>query len=271
MNKIAFIQGRLVDKVGDNIQAFPRNDWEKELRIASENNINFIELTIDLNRIWENPILSSIGIDHLNNKLLENNIVPLACTADYIMHNPPWISNQNKMKMISEKIIESLGKINCRYLVIPLVDHSSINKKLENEAISFLLSLEPYLLKHNVQIAIESDYEPKELKRFIDKLPPQTFGINYDIGNSASLGYIPDEEFKYYFNRIKHIHVKDRILNGTTVPLGKGSADIEGCFSLLKKYEYSGDFSMQTARDDANNHIGVMLQYIKYVENLLNN
>ena len=69
MNQIAFVQGRLVDVVEGKIQAFPRDNWEQELQIANENELNFIELTVDLDRIWENPIASSIGILKLKNTL----------------------------------------------------------------------------------------------------------------------------------------------------------------------------------------------------------
>ena len=270
MNDIAFIQGRLVNTINNNIQAFPREDWMNELSIASSNNINFIELTVDLDRIWENPIASSLGVSQLNDELLKYKIKPLACTADFIMHNPPWISHLSKLNDISKKIIENLGEINCKFLVIPLVDDSKVNKDTEDMAINFLLGLEPFLIKNNVEIAIESDYKPKDLIKFINKLPPEYYGINYDIGNSASLGYDVEEEFDTYFERIKHIHVKDRLLNGTTVPLGQGNADFELCFKLIKKYNYKGDFSMQTARDESDNHLEVMLKYINMTKGYMN-
>ena len=80
-------------------------------------------------------------------------------------------------------------------------------------------------------IIFESDYPPSELKRFIGKLPQELFGINYDIGNSASLGYNHQEELKAYGKNIYNIHVKDRVLYGETVPLGEGHAN----FSLFYK------------------------------------
>ena len=269
MNNIAFIQGRLVNKVEGRIQAFPREDWEKELELASSNNLNFIELTVDLDRIWENPISSSLGIDNFKSKLLTYGVKPIACTADFIMHNPPW-NDLTNMTKISKKIIQGLGKIGCKFIIIPFVDDSSINKDIEDDAINFLMSLKPSLIENGVEVAIESDYHPKDLRSFIDKLPSSLFGINYDIGNSASIGYDIEEEFDSYFKRIKHIHVKDRLLNGTTVPLGQGNADFELCFNLIKKYNYKGDFSMQTARDESDNHIEVMLKYINMTKRYMN-
>ena len=272
MNNIAFVQGRLVDLVKGKIQAFPRDNWEVELDKASENNIRYIELTVDLCNIWENPIASILGQDYLKKKLLASNIKPLACTADFIMHNPPWKGGENnydQMRFVTEEIINGLGNINCGILVLPFVDDSSLNDSNKKKAIDFLLSLSEILETKKVRVAIESDFKPHALKSFIDNLPDNLFGINYDIGNSASLGFDHNEEFAMYFNRIIHIHVKDRVLNGTTVPLGDGNADLSGCFKNIKDYGYAGDFSMQTSRDPSGNHVEAMLRYIKITNEFL--
>jgi len=272
MNRIAFVQGRLVDEVNKKIQAFPRDSWELELKKASKNNIKYIELTVDLERVWENPIASNIGQSYLKEKLLEENIKPIACTADFIMHSPPWKGDKKKLhniKSITEEIIHGLSKIDCNIIVIPFVDESSLKNKDYNKGIDFLLSLSKTLKESKVRVAIESDFEPDILRGFIDLLPHDLFGINYDIGNSASLGFNYIEEFEAYFERIIHIHVKDRLLYGTTVPLGEGNADINGCFKAIKEHGYQGDFSMQTARDPMGNHIEAMLRYIRLVEELL--
>lgn len=272
MNNIAFIQGRLVNIVNDKIQAFPRDEWELELEIASASNLNFIELTVDLDRIWENPISSSLGVKHLKKMLSKFNMLPIACTADFIMQGPPWKENSESLIEITKKIIHGLGRIGCKYIVIPFVDDSKIiDKNVEDEAIKFLLSLKPFLVHSGVQVAIESDYEPQKLINFINRLPSDIYGINYDIGNSASLGYDVKEEFDMYFERIKHVHIKDRVLNGTTVPLGEGNADLGLCFELLRNFGYCGDFSMQTARDVSGKHLEVMLKYINTIIELLKN
>ena len=48
-------------------------------------------------------------------------------------------------------------------------------------------------LDYDQKILFEIDYEPKKLKKFISKFN-DSFGINYDSGNSASKGYIIDDE-----------------------------------------------------------------------------
>ena len=74
--------------------------------------------------------------------------------------------------------------------------------------------------------------------------------VNYDIGNSASLGYDCIEELDYYGDRITDIHIKDRLLNGGPVILGKGNANFDIFFDKLKEFDYSGPFIMQAYRDE---------------------
>ena len=89
-------------------------------------------------------------------------------------------------------------------------------------------------------IVFESDYTPIKLKNFIDQLSPESFGINYDIGNSASMGFDPIEEIETYGQRILNVHIKDRLFNGATVPLGSGDAGCT-CSFIRKDTEIFGE------------------------------
>jgi hexulose-6-phosphate isomerase len=83
----------------------------------------------------------------------------------------------------------------------------------------------------------------------LERLPEGTVKVNYDIGNSASLGYEPRAEFAAYGDRVGSVHVKDRIKGGGTVPLGSGDADLPAVFDCLRSRGYVGDFVLQVARD----------------------
>ena len=58
------------------------------------------------------------------------------------------------------------------------------------------------LQKYEMKIVFESDFPPRRLMDFISNFTPGCYGINYDIGNSAGLGYNPEEEIEAYGNRI---------------------------------------------------------------------
>ena len=91
--------------------------------------------------------------------------------------------------------------------------------------------------------------------------------VNYDIGNSAALGYDISEEFACYGNRISDIHIKDRLLGGGSVVLGDGNADFLKFFEMLKKLNYQGPFIMQAYRDE--DGIGIFKKQLEWFKHYL--
>ena len=43
-----------------------------------------------------------------------------------------------------------------------------------------------------------TDLSPTKFKQFLSEMPSKKITVNYDTGNSASLGYDINEEFKAY-------------------------------------------------------------------------
>ena len=100
----------------------------------------------------------------------------------------------------------------------------------------------------------------------MSRLDHNSFGINYDTGNSAALGFNPIEEFDAIGDRILNVHIKDRPIGGTTVPLGEGDVDFPSVFSLLKSKGYQYNYILQTARADDEKHMEVLSKYINYIQ-----
>ena len=67
------------------------------------------------------------------------------------------------------------------------------------------------------------------------------------------------------------MHVKDRKLGGTTVPLGTGSADLPRTLRLLRERGYAGNYILQTARAADGNHAEVLARYRDMVREWLAN
>ena len=74
--------------------------------------------------------------------------------------------------------------------------------------------------------------------------------VNYDSGNSASLGYDAGEEFAAYGSHIGSVHIKDRVRGGGTVPLGEGNADFPKLLKNLEAIGYGGPMILQVARSE---------------------
>ena len=133
--------------------------------------------------------------------------------------------------------------------------------------LNFLKEKTVLFKKYNIKIIFESDFDPYKLNDFIQYLNLDVFGINYDMGNSASQGFNIADEFLAYGNRIWNVHVKDRLLGGTTVPLGDGNVNFDDVFRSLKSIDYSGNLILQTARAKKENHLFVLNKFKSIIIN----
>ena len=264
-NNIGFMQGRLSHIEDGKIQAFPWKFWKDEFSLAQQLGFSVMEWTLDHERLFENPLLSKNGQQEIIDLKSRYNIDIPSLTADFIMQKPFYnFDGRERIALLDtiKKVLLACSKVGINMLVFPLVDNGSIKSVLEKKKLfSGLSEIEPMLQELGFSICFESDLEPERLKDFIDELNPIHFGINYDIGNSAALGYDPTEEIGLYGKRIINVHIKDRKLGGTTVPLGEGNADIERVFKELVKAQYSGNYILQTARAADNDHAGVLKKY----------
>jgi hexulose-6-phosphate isomerase len=160
------------------------------------------------------------------------------------------------------RVVEACGALGIGLLVLPLVDEGRLRDENDGAALrEGLAALAPALDAADVVVAFESDLPPEDLAGWIAAYPQRRFGVNYDIGNSASLGFDPAAEIAAYGARIVNVHVKDRRRGGTTVPLGSGDAELRGVFRLLRRAGYRGQLILQTARAADGDHAGALARY----------
>lgn len=264
-DRIGFMQGRLSPIIDGKIQAFPWGAWKEEFVMANNLSIRLMEWTLDQDHLYENPLMTELGRSEIQALCISNDIIIPSLTGDCFMQAPFWKTAglaRDELKSDFIAIAKSCADLGIAILVVPLVDNGKLeNIEQENSLIGFLQSNENFFLSHQIRIAFESDFPPDELLRFIGRLSPNTFGINYDIGNSAALGFSPEDEFNAYGGRIINVHVKDRKMGGTTVALGAGAAEFDKVFSRLSRLNYRGNFILQTARAIHNEHAEVLSIY----------
>ena len=257
LSNLGVMQGRLSPSKRNKIQFFPTKDWPKEFQICSKLGIKYIEWTLDHRNLYKNPIFTNSGIKKINFLKKKNKIKIQTLTGDCFMQKPFWKTKKNDTLIIKLKdIIEACSNLNIKYIIFPLVDNSSLKSKNdENKVINQFLRISSFLKKKKVNILFESDFKPLKLKKFIERLNSKCFGINYDSGNSASLGFNIDDEFRIYGKHIKNIHIKDRFFQGTTVRLGYGNVNFRKLLTNIKRIKYKNLFILQTARSKNNNHV----------------
>ena len=270
IRSIGFIQGRLSDRVDGKVQAFPWRDWETEFPVASAFDFHLVEWTLDQDRLYENPLMTAHGQARIRELCSKYDIKIPSLTGDCFMQAPFWkTSGYEREALLCDFIAIAIAceQVGIGLIVVPLVDNGRLeNARQEDILITFMLSNKDFFQMHGLRIIFESDFDPAELARFIGRLPQDTFGINYDIGNSAALGYSPEEEFAAYGSRILNVHLKDRHLGGGTVPLGTGNADFPTVLRLLRDVNYEGYLIMQTARARDNNHAGALRVYREQIK-----
>ncbi len=127
----------------------------------------------------------------------------------------------------------------------------------------------PRIEEQNINLSLETDLAPQPFIELLDKLNSKNITVNYDIGNSAALGFDSDEELTAYGDRITDIHIKDRVLGGGPVTLGEGNADFVKFFSKLKEFNYQGPFIMQAYRDSEG--VGIFKKQLEYIKEVISN
>ena len=254
-NLFGIMQGRLLPKYLGKYQAHPVGYWKEEFHIASEFGFDCIEFILDYNKADQNPLLLEEGLQSILNYSKRNNILVKSVCADFFMESPIYSDDLeiiNYNYKILKKLIINSKKIGIRDIVIPLVDRSSImaNEQKQFLAVNFLKKICNEIKNNDVNICLETDLPPQEFLNFVNRINRSQIKINYDTGNSVSLGYDFREEFALYGHLVTNIHLKDRKLNQGSVKLGSGDCHFKDFFIYLSNIKFDGIFILQAFRED---------------------
>ena len=241
------MQGRLSPQTERGYQAFPWESWEAEFYAAPEYDFQHIEWVLDTWNFEHNPLFQKQS--EIADLSVRTGVRVISVCADYLMDRPLSLGDTDNWNNFS-KLLDSMEILGANWLVIPYVDQSSLQHS--NATDVFLRSserIESLLEARKIIISLETDLAPVEFKSLLDKLDPDVFGVNYDIGNSASLGFQAESEFEAYENRINLVHIKDRLLGSGSVELGSGAANLPWVLDRLKTIDFQGPATMQAFRD----------------------
>ena len=252
MTKLGIMEGRLVPPEDGRFQCFPRDQWESEFAHAAQVPLDYIEWVYDLYGHDVNPLGSAAGVERLKHLAKSTGVCIRSVCADYFMDKPLVRCSPQELEerlQELERILRNARPLGVNRVVIPFVDASAIRSIEDVAAVQDVLKAAmPFAEETGIELHLETSLGPIEFAKLLDGVPHPRLKVNYDSGNSSSLGYPPADEFAAYGERIGSVHIKDRLLNGGTVPLGTGSADFPLLFSCLEKIAYKGDFTLQVAR-----------------------
>lgn len=246
------MQGRLSPPEDGRFQSFPRARWAAEIELGPQVPLRGIEWIYDLYGEGANPLETQQGRADLAGKLTHAGLSVKSICADYFMDCPLVRIDRALLQQRADRLswlISICPELHIGRIVLPFVDASKISGSNDAENVLFVLHrILPKAVHCGVELHLETDMDPRNFRSFLDEIKHPLIKVNYDSGNSGSLGYAPAEEFSAYGDRIGSFHIKDRVLGGGTVSLGTGNVDFASLRKALIDIDYRGDFVMQVAR-----------------------
>ena len=228
---LGIIQGRLSPPL-EGFQECPL-DWKRELDLLPKAKLSHIEWIVTKNSFSNNPLfyedlknapIHSICADNL----VDENIV----NTDYVSHN-----------LIP--LCLAARKNNIPSVTVPLLENSSLENDNKREVFTVLfekiVNMFPQLI-----FSLEAELPSDKLIDLIS-ISDNVF-VTYDTGNITSCGYDHEEYISNVGHRISNVHLKDRTIDGVSVSPGSGDTNFVSIFRALKKFNYDGPFTLQTAR-----------------------
>lgn len=257
------MQGRLSEPIENKIQSFPKNTWKEEFKKATECGFTVIEWIFDLYE--KNPIMDNSQILDIKSIAEEYNVKINSLCADYFMEKKLFNETEINIKKnldILSRLIEKCSRIGISIIEIPLVDSSSLKTKTDEDSLVHNLnSILSHAYNNGINIVLETDLSSDHFKSLLSQFDYPNVFANYDTGNSSALGYNVTSEFTMLSDKIKNIHIKDRLFKGKSVPLGTGDTNFDSFFYNLENINFKGDLIIQGAREE---HISPMKTCVKY-------
>jgi hexulose-6-phosphate isomerase len=260
MPLIAIMQGRLLPPGEDrSIQCFPRDGWREEFSLAAQAGVDAIEWIYDAHGAEVNPLATDSGSAEMRALSCQHGIAVVSLCADYFLDRPlVRVAEDHLGDRIAHLrwLIERCRQAGITRVVLPFVDAARIDTPAdERRTVEVLRQVLPLCAAAGVELHLETSLAPDTFSSLLARIPDPLVRVNYDSGNSASLGHDVASELAAYGTRIGSVHIKDRIRGGGTVPLGRGDADLTALFAGLAGLRYRGDYVLQVARDDDGNEV----------------
>lgn len=241
------MQGRLSPQSLLGYQAFPWETWKIEFPLAAERSFTHIEWVLDQTRTDSNPLLANTS--EVSALSAETGVAIASVCADFLM-DTPLVKATSATWSLFERSLQSMAEVGATHLVMPFVDQSSMRSVVApGDLVRIADRVGELANAFGIRVWIEADLPPEEFRCLLQDLDPAVFGVNFDSGNSAALGYVVTEEWAAYGERVGLVHIKDRVLGGRSVPLGTGAADLPALFAAMRIHQFFGLVTMQAYRD----------------------
>lgn len=267
------MQGRLVPPEPKRFQSFPRRQWRDEFALAAAAGLETIEWIYDAYGEDVNPLGTDPGVAEMQALSVEHGVGVESVCADWFMDFPLLRIDGDQASRRWQRLrwlMERCAKLGINRIVLPFVDASSIQTSGDrDQVIEGIQTVTDLIDQLNIELHLETSLAPAAFASLVLDIGHPRVKVNYDSGNSASLGYEPAEEFAAYGTKVGSVHIKDRQRGAGTVPIGEGDANFGGLFAALNAVGYQGDFILQVARGESGKELDWARQNAQKARNLL--
>jgi hexulose-6-phosphate isomerase len=277
MNKIKqnflLVQGRSLSQVNDSMQYFPLN-WKDEFPIIPKLGFSGIEWIYDKSSEISNPILTKDGRKEILYLSKHNDVNLENIVFDWFLSYPFFQKNEILQQKNIEKflsLMQNCEDVGFKRIIFPLLDKNKIHT--ENEIKLLVKYFEKKIIKQfddlNIEIHFETSLPPKKEKLLMNLFNHKKIKICFDMGNSASEGYDPIEVIDILENMIGSIHIKDRKLGSSSVPLGQGDVKFLEIFQSLDNINFDGPISFQIYRNKDSDNISLLKNSLTFINEII--
>jgi L-ribulose-5-phosphate 3-epimerase len=259
ISSIGIMQGRILPRYMDQLQIFPIDTWYEELGVAQAIGFQHIELLWDR----EQDVKKAKGLIQSISKLPQLH-APSMC-VDSIC------SCRLSKDILSEvlDVLDTFKEDTPGILVIPLIGEATINTFFRLKEFVDEINVHKIwklLQKYNVKLALELDMPASEIIEALEFTNSDLIGICLDSGNLWHYSDSPIYDIHTLSDRIIHVHIKDRDVEGGNVLLGDGLVDFYALSKALKSIGYTGVMTLETKYfKDPPNEAKKNLRYISEI------
>ncbi len=268
------MQGRALPQIGDRLQYFPEN-WKDEFPLIDKLGFSGIEWIYDAISENSNPISNELGRNEMLGLSKKYGVDLENIVFDWFM-TYPLLTNENlstgaKIKKL-KSLIQISSNLNFKRIIFPILEKNNISTKLKQEQFIdiFKKHITADLNSYDIEINLESSLPGNDELFVLDQINHDKVKLCFDMGNSASYGYEPDETINMISHYLSSVHIKDRKKNGPSVPLGTGDVDFKQVFHSLKDTGFNGPISFQVYRNKKSDNLKLLQDSLTFINSIMN-
>jgi len=247
--RIGVMQGRLSPRPESRLQAFPHQSWPDEFAQAKRVGFSYLEWIYEAERAEENPIASSAGRAAIRACAAASGLPVGSVCADYFMiHRLAGGTAHERSEHAAalSELVRWTRELGAARILLPLLETSALaSPEQVRQATESIQSVCPALEAYDVTLGLEMEIPGEQYAAVIRGIGHPHVRAYYDTGNSTAQGLDIASDILPLLPLLEAVHLKDRVVGGTSQPFGRGAANFAGFFGVLASAGYTGDFLTQ--------------------------